>query len=234
MNQHEPLPPRPRSAVMFMAAPVILGLLLLIAGGLVFVLGLLGGKASGPRLEVRMATSCPQQVASIAVARAKDVGMGDPVVTVDDGVVDFVATMPGLDDDRTAMPRLLSRGGHLRITPHGSDEVLATEADIKSVDLRLDEAGIPYAHVLFDPAATERLAKTTRAHPEGSLDIAVDDDPVIVRPNRSRSLDDGELRIVNDQRLPKDRMRLATDTVIVLRHPPMPCDVKVLSVTDAG
>ena len=81
--------------------------------------------------------------------------------------------MPGLPDDRTAIPTLLARPGALELRTNG--ETVATRADLVQARLRLDESGLPITDLVFAKTTIERLSAAFAADPEGTTTIALRD-----------------------------------------------------------
>jgi hypothetical protein len=135
--------------------------------------------------------------------------------------------MPGLPDDATAMPALLTRPG--RFTVNHNSAVLAENADLRMVEIRLDESGMPYTWVQLGPEAVERLRAAIAADPQGKLVLRLDDEVVSERPNTAQMTDDS-LRVVTGEGMTADRMRVAADRAIVLHNGPIPCALETATV----
>ena len=131
----------------------------------------------------------------------------------------LVAILPGLEDDAEAMPALLTQPGRFAVyagaEPAG--EVLATEADIVSVDLGLNLQGHPYVQLGLQPAAAERLKVG------GSPLTYVLDGEVVDHHFAKGSIRGEEIRLQPRLDTVKEELRHATDWNIVLRHGPAPC-----------
>lgn len=215
------LPPRSAALSRFMAAPLVLATVLMIATATLAVLAWLGGTADGDRVRLRLEGSCAAEALPIVQARAEAVGLGAPELAVADGALELTATLPGLDDDATAIPRLLSRRGWLEVR-QGTTVVLDRGA-VKEASIRLDETGAAYTWVEVSPEPLAAFQAVLDADPDGELTFYLDDEVAAVRPN-SRGTKDGGLRIVTPgEILPAARMKVAADTSIVLSHGPLPC-----------
>lgn len=204
-----------------MALPVGFAVFMMLATGLLFALAWRGGTAEGDRVTLTWDTC--QAAAPVLLARAEAVGLGDPVLNASaaPGSVSLTATLPGLEDDRTAIPALLSRPGTLSLRS-GSTEVL-TEQAVTLAQVRLDEGGLPYTWVELEDAAYNALEERILGEPEGALRVFVDGTFLVERPN-SRELSDGGLRLVEGEQMEsKRRMRRAVDRAIALTHGPLPC-----------
>jgi len=217
------LPPRSAALSRFMAAPLVLATVLMIATATLAVLAWLGGTADGDRVRLRLEGSCAAEALPIVQARAEAVGLGAPELAVADGALELTATLPGLDDDATAIPRLLSRRGWLEVR-QGTTVVLDRSA-VTEASIRLDETGAAYTWIEVPPEPLAALQAVLDDDPNGELTFYLDDEVTAVRPN-SRGTKDGGLRIVTPgEILPAARMKVAADTSIVLAHGPLPCDL---------
>ena len=212
--------PRPRAVLLFMSAPMVFAFFLMGAAVLVAILGRAGTDAKGERLTLRFTGECLAAAAPIVKERVAEIGLGDPAYAEQAGALELTATLPGLPDDRTAMPALLGRPGALAIVSQG--QTLAANADLREIELRLDESGMPYTWIRLGPEAIEKLRAAIAADPQGSLRIELDGELAAERPNTALITDD-TLRIVTGEGLTADRMRVAADRAILLRHGPLPC-----------
>ncbi|MEC7946277.1 MAG: hypothetical protein VX265_01845 [Myxococcota bacterium] len=215
------LPPRPAPLRRFMAAPLIVATLLMLATALLAVLAWMGGTASGDRVDLQLRGACAAEALPLVRARAEAVGLGDPELSLQDDMLVLTATLPGLDDDGTAIPRLLSRRGWLEV--RRADTVVLDRAAVTQAAIRLDESGSPYVWVDLDKDAVAAFQAALDADPSGELTFYLDDEVAAVRPN-SRGIKDDGLRIVHaGDAKPAVRMRIAADTSIALTHGPLPC-----------
>jgi hypothetical protein len=218
------LPPRSEAFRRFTAAPLLFALLLLLATGALAALVVRGGQAAGPRARMGFTGACAAEAAPFIAARAAAIGLGAPEQALAGDRVELTATLPGLPDDLTHIPALLARPGRLRIGP--AEAPLATEADLASAEVRLDEGGLPYAWVSFKADAALRLDEAFAAAHSGSTPITIDGVVVADRPNNA--LEQAGLRIITQAAMPsRDRMRVAADQAIILSHGPLPCALQV-------
>lgn len=219
-----------RIALIYRAVPVVFGLILVANVVALYVLGRMGGTARGDRVEIVFTTACPTDAAAVIAARVDAMGLGEPQQQVQGDTVRLVATLPGLDDDRTAVPALLAREGRLQVR-HG-DQVLATEADLSGVTVALDESGMPYDELSFQGEVATRLAQAVDADPKGELVFLLDGEELARRPNSVKILDE-KVKVTAGEGITRDRMRRAADRAIVLDSGPQPCPVSVASVGEA-
>lgn len=229
---HRPLlAERPPSAILFSSAPILFAFLLLAAAGTLFLLARMGGTAEGERLSLVWTAPCAAEALPLVQARAEAIGLGAPELEAEGGALRLVATMPGHDDDRTAMPAVLGGRGQLAVL-HGGETVL-TEADVVAAQLRLDESGMPYTHLDLAEGPGDALAERTAADPEGELVITMDGAELVRRPNID-PVKGRKLRIVAEDGVTRDRMRQAVDRALLLQHGPLPCDLGEARVSGAG
>lgn len=216
------LPPRTAAYQRFMALPLGFALFLLLATGLLFLLALRGGTPEGDRVQLSWA-GCVE-AGPVVLARAEAVGLGAPVLRSEGDRIVLEATLPGLPDDDEAIPTLLARPGTLALRD-GSGGTALTEAAVLLAQVRLDEAGLPYTWVEVEESAYASLDERIKADPEGSLQVLVDGNFLVERPN-SREVSDGGVRLVEGVEMDsKRRMRRAVDRSIALTHGPLPCSL---------
>mgnify|MGYP007063401119 CR=1 FL=1 len=208
------------------AIPLTLAILLGLSVAGLFVAGWLGREPGGVRAEILVESTCADAWAERLLQRAGSVGMGEASVTVEANEARLLATLPGLEDDLEAMPRLLTRGGRLEVFAgeEALGEPVATEADVITVDLGLNLKGHPYVQLELQPAATERLKAS------GSpLAYAVDGE-IVDHYRADGPIRGSEIRIQPRLATVKEELRVATDWNIALRHGPAPCpaqDVRI-------
>ena len=223
-----PLQPRSKAASMFMAAPIVFASILMLAIAVLAFLAWRGGTASGARVQIRFSADCMTDAAPMILARVEELGLGAPQSQLSESALELTATLPGLENDREDIPRLLSQRGTLRVLDEETE--LATEEDIKSVSLDLDETGMPIVKVVFDPTVHQALAKHIDENPREELTIAIDKADQIVRPNSAKLGED--LRLVAQGGDTRAQMKKSADRTIVLNHGPIACEVTVESVKD--
>jgi len=210
-----------------MSVPIAFGGALLLALLLLGINIYIGGTASGQRLQIQLEGSCVAEALPIIQARATTIGLGDPVFQEDGMSLTVEATMPGLEDDAVAMPRILSRSATLEIL--GGDAVLATHADLETSELDLDENGMAYSGLTFTEDTTAKLRAYIQDQPQDYLVVMLDGDVVARRPN-TIALEE-EFRVLMEAALPAERMRNAADITILLTHGQIPCEMSVRGVS---
>ncbi len=213
------LPPRSEAFRRFMAAPLFFALALMLATGLLAVLAWRGGAAVGERVDL-VFEGCPE-ARPLLLARAEAIGLGEPLLDTDGDRSTLRVTLPGLEDDRVAVPALLLRPGRLRLLAQGAP--LAQDSDLTVAQVRLDESGMAYTWIELEAEALTRITEAVAADPEGFIDIEMDGEIVARRPN-FREVADGGIRIIDEGEQPaRDRMRRAVDRAILLTDGPLPC-----------
>lgn len=224
--------PKERNArFLFGSLPMLLAAFLILSLIGLFVLTRIGGKAEGARVEMRFASQCSAELAPLIQSRAQEMGLGEPQVDVQDQQVRLVATLPGLEDDESAVPALLSSGGVFKVyqaetlesPPQG--EPLAGQEDIVNVWYQLSLEGHPVVQLELQPNALLRLQGRSKPVLLYTLDGVVietwdfeegpDEDTVELQPELLRT---------------QDEVRQAADWVILLRTGPTPCPATVSSV----
>jgi hypothetical protein len=208
-----------KPALFAIAAPLLLACILAISAGALWVAGWRGRDPVGARAAIHVDSDCPVLWKERLLQRAGSIGLGEAAGTVDGSRATLVAILPGLEDDAEAMPALLTQPGRFAVFA-GEDpagEVLATEADIVSVDLGLNLKGHPYVQLGLQPTAVERLKVA------GSPLTYVLDGEVVDHHFAKGSIRGAEIRLQPRLDTIKDELRHATDWNIVLRHGPAPC-----------
>ncbi len=208
-----------KPALFAIAAPLLLAGLLAVSTGALWVAGWRGRAPVGVRAELHVDSECPLLWKDRLLQRAGSIGLGEAVGSVDGARATLVAILPGLEDDAKAMPELLTKPGRFAVyaglEPTG--EVLATEADLVSVDLGLNLKGHPYVQLGLQPTAVERLKVA------GSpLTYALDGE-VVDHHHAKGSIRGDEIRLQPRMDTVKTELRHAIDWNIVLRHGPAPC-----------
>ena len=214
--------PEERKARIFaLATPVVMAGVIAGAALLLGLLTLVGGSADGEHVEIRATSSCPDAWAERMTQRAADIGIGDLEVIVEGDHTVLRGVLPGLEDDLTAIPHLLTRPAELVIT--GEGEELAYDVDVVDTWMQMDIMGHPYVVLDLQPNAMARL--------QGVDFIAFDLDGETVATQRS---DEGEIDTVEMQpklQTVEEEVRAATDWKILLQHGPGPCPVDEVRTT---
>jgi hypothetical protein len=215
------LPPRSAALSRFMAAPLIVATVLMTATVTLAALAWFGGTADGDRVTIRLSGACAAESLPHIKERATSVGLGDPEFTQEPGVIIITATLPGLEDDATAVPRLLGQRGWLEVR-QGETVVLDSDAVIEA-NIRLDEGGAAYTWLDIKKEAVAPFQAVLDADIQGELTFHVDDELAAVRPNTRGVKDDGLRVVAHGDMKPAVRMKIAADTSIVLTHGPLAC-----------
>ena len=218
--KNPPLQPRSTGFSVFMAMPILFGFFLLVALGLLAAMSWFGGEARGDRVRMELAGECAGSSSDLVLARAKAIGLGNPVLLPGQGRLVVEATLPGLEDDHVAMPRLLGSRGFLEL--RAADSVLASSPDLEKATLSLDESGMPYVALQFSGASHSSLQKQVEGDPKGSIGIYIDGVLAVDRPNAAKIVTE-EIRLVTEDGPTRERMRQATDRMILLSHGPLSC-----------
>ena len=221
--------PRSEAFQRFMAAPLIVASILMVATATLAVLAWIGGTAEGERLQIDLNGACSQPALPLFQARVDEMGLGDPRITATASGVRIEATMPGTSDEETTqVPSLLARRGQLIAGP--PEAPVFTRDDIETAEIRLDESGLPYTWLSLNKRALEALTTAAEAHPDDEMVITVDTFDAPPRPY-SKPVTEGGIRLLPGEGITRERMRTAADHAIVLTHGPLPCDWHVGSVT---
>ncbi len=202
------------------ALPAAFAALLLLSAGVLFVFGWVGRAPTGERVTLQVVSSCPDAWAQRIDQRARTIGLGDVLLDVTGDTVRLEATLPGLPDDATAIPALLTAPGVLEIRRRGG-EVVATEADLTEVYLSLDISGHPFVGLSLGAPAWERVRSL---QPADVLEASLDGE-VIELGEVKRVARKDELRVQPARETAAEEIREAADWHIVLGSGPGPCEV---------
>ncbi len=220
-------PPRPRAVLVFMSAPILFALILMVAAGGVAILGRLGGEAKGERLRFTLSGACVEAAEPLVRGRIEEIGLADVRLERQAGALVVEATMPGLPDDKTAIPAILARPGKLELRLRG--ELIGGSSGLEDVAIRLDESGMPYDWVKWKPAEAAVIREAITNNPDGEVIFTLDGEELARRPNGA-AMDNDDLRIVTGEGESRERMRKAADRAILLHHGPLPCALEVGAV----
>lgn len=221
--------PRSEAFQRFMAAPLIVASILMVATATLAVLAWIGGTAEGDRLRIDLNGSCSEAALPLFQARVDEMGLGDPRVTSTTTGIRIEATMPGTSDEEAdQVPTLLARRGILTAGP--PDAPVFTRDDIEGAEIRLDESGLPYTWLDLTKDALTALDAAAEATPDGEMPIRVDHIDAPPRPY-SKPVSEGGIRLLPGEGITRERMRAAADHAIVLTHGPLPCDWRVGAVS---
>ncbi len=221
--------PRSEAFQRFMAAPLIVATVLMLATATLAVLAWVGGTAEGDRLRIELQGTCSEASIPMLSARMDEMGLGDPRVSTVAGGVVIEATMPGTtEDEHIHVPALLARRGVL--TAGSADAPVFTHEDVEEAQIRLDESGLPYTWLTLSAKALEALSTAAEAHPDEDMPLLIDDIEAPPRPF-GKPVVEGGIRLLPGDGVTRARMRVAADHAIVLTHGPLPCSWRVGSVT---
>lgn len=215
-------------------APLVLGSVLALSAASLFVLGWIGGSASGDRVEIQFQSECAPLWAERIEARGASVGLGDPEVAVEGNRVSYVATLPGREDDHEAMPALLTQRGWFEIykaNEYGTGTVgepLVSSDDIIDVSLSLDSRGHPYVDLELQPHAAGRM----QGEPKQMLYFI--DGKEVDRWLGRTPFEEATVRLQPRGISKRENMKQAVDWNIVLRDGPAPCPVSDLRLEVLG
>lgn len=192
----------------------------------------IGTDPQGQRAEVRVTSGCASDWSGLMHKRATDVGIGELAVTVEGQDAVLTGVLPGLEDDLTAIPELLTRPGELGIyaaetiddEPVG--EPLATDVDVVNSWMQMGMMGHPYVQLELQPHALKRLQDT-----DAPVLLLVVDGQVADYFDADRDPDDDDVRIQPKLLTVQDEVRATTDLKIILQHGRAPCPVEDVTTT---
>jgi hypothetical protein len=200
-------PRRPAAASAFLSLPILLGLGMMIAGGLLFFAIQVGFDPEGGVIRYTWRSQCDAQAKVALAARLQDLGL--PHTAYGAGL-DFQVTLPGkFEDEMDHIGRLLTRPG-----------TFAVYADGKLLTDRFKDAAFQLS--LTNGVAVS-LVTLDIEPPADRTEVWIDNERVPVN-----AITGGELQVATDETRPELAIREATDRVVVIRHP-LPCSVQLVS-----
>lgn len=217
-------PPRSKAAMMFMTAPIFFIGGLLVAVGVLIVLVWIGNTANGSKVQVQYSGECVAASEPIISARAEEIGLGTPKISVQEGRLLVEAVLPNSTEAESLIPDLLVQRGILTVAD--GDEWVSQPIEIKSASIAHDESGMPYTKLVLEESFKKNLQKRILAEPKGSLQFYLDGKQIISRPNTAL-LADEELRLIWAKGGKKERYLHSANWSIVLKHGPVPCALKI-------
>lgn len=224
-DEEEIIGTAPRRGCLLFTIPVLLGFGLVGGYLALFVAGVYGRPADGPRVSLTY-RGCAEAEVRVR-ARIDRMGLGDPrPVAVTDGF-GFEVTMPADVRVAAAIPATLARPGTFQIvtTPAG-EVVLDGHIDGTSVHVG---AGDPVTLVRLDDFGTRTLRDHMQAHPEGKVAWKVDGEVIGTRSNLpAEARGQLELEIITTEDL-AEAVALAAERDVILGEGPLPCEVTLTS-----
>ncbi|MCB9765037.1 MAG: hypothetical protein H6739_35010 [Alphaproteobacteria bacterium] len=217
--------------VLFVTSPLMLAMVLGVSVAVLIALSWIGGTAEGARAEITFESDCPAQWAERVQARAGAIGLGDPSLAQRGAQVSLTATLPGLEDDQTAIPALLTAPGVFAVyaaetvdsAPEGTP--LATNDDIEDVFFQLDATGHPYTQVDLSPVAGQRVEA---AAPPALLYVL--DGQVVDTFHSELGFKGSKLELHPKLLSTKEEVRRATDWMLMLKFGPAPCEARGVGI----
>lgn len=203
----------------FMMVPIVLALSLAASIGALMFLMAQEREADGERVDLKLSGSCLTEAKDTILFRAGEVGVGEPVFSNGDQTLSL--TLPSIPNAKEHIPSLLLRQGIWQLK--AGDEVILSNQDIESVELSLDDGGMPETLLKFKSASKLDAQKWLDDHSEDISEIWLDDRKVIDRPNRIAITDD--FRLVSTETDPRIRMQESADFVILLSQKPIACSI---------
>jgi len=214
---------RPGWALILLAAPIALFVLVVVLYSGMWSLGLRGREAGGGPVDLPIAT-CPEAV-PVLRARLEDAGL--PAVIEEVGAGHYVVhtARTGRPDVDAAFPEALTQPGRFALTAHGRE--LFTNDGVTEATFRLDGMMDMWLLLRLNEAATEAVVDVVKRAERGDrLVFVLDGEEVAMQP-ALRSVQRGEVEGIPladmDQ---KTRMRRIAEWSMQIDHP-LPCEARV-------
>ena len=218
------LAPRSKFFSFVMAVPVTFFLVLLIVMLVLPMCMQMDGKANGERVRMVFSGECIREAQETIDFRMDKIGLGEPKSEISGEKLIVTAQLIGQEDDRTAIPSFLSQPGVLQL--RNKDTVFATNKDIQSAAFYLDDRWNSYTIVKLHSQQYDAIQKYVDEYPLKTLQIWIDENVEIKRPNTKKIADD-EIRLVPQLKNSKKQLRQAVDWSILFSKPPIPCKLKL-------
>jgi hypothetical protein len=186
--------------------------------------------AKGEPATITWSSACAEAWVPVANERAQLVGLGDLSVTSQGDQVVVKGVMPGLDDDATAIPALLTAPGELAVyaaesvtdAPEGRS--LVGTVDVTSAYFTIGFSGHPLVELQVQPNALDRMHQRETT----SLVYTVDGFPGGGFYEEEGSGPD-KIEIQPQGLMTKEaEVRMATDWLIWMTSGPAPCPAEAL------
>ena len=221
MTPPHKLPPRPKAATLFMAAPIVFIGAMGVAVAVLWGVTRFGSStATGAEVEISFSSPCMDAAAPLLLARAQQVGMPAQM----EGSV-MTVTLPDMQDAERLIPDLLVQPGHFSLTDKDGSLSLDNGA-IDEVAIDLDDAGMPVTIMKLNAGAR---AVIKDADAELTL-IPEFDGNSFAEVRVSLLQESPEVSLYSGEGRTSVRMKRAADRAIVLAHGPLPCTVRVTGV----
>lgn len=228
MNSQPIIEPRPKSLSQLMLVPAFFALFLVAATLLLLYKISQNEIADGDRVQISMQGECLPSAQEIMDKRIAEIGLGAPVWSFPtEQTADLVVTLPNIPNAKESIPHLLTQRGVWEMRSQG--EVVLSNIDIVSVELSLDEGGMPEVLLEFVTSAQQKAQDHIAKYPDQVSELWLDDKKIIDRPNSIR-ISEG-FRLVSEESNPKMRMQESADFVILLSNPVLPCVITVPTVS---
>ncbi len=213
---------RPGWALVILAAPIALFVVVVVLYVGMVSLGLQGRAAEGAPIELVVET-CPEAL-PVLEARLADVGLPFEAHEEGSGRYRVLTTGTGRVDVDEALPAALLAPGRFALTFEGRE--LIDNDGVDEATYRLDGMMDMWLLLDLDDAATDAVTEAVRSSKPGDrLDFLVDGAMVAMQPTH-RSVQRGEVEgIPVDEMDQKTRMRRIAEWSMQIDHP-LPCEAE--------
>ena len=210
---------RPGWALVILAAPIVLFVIVVVLYTGMVSLGLQGRAASGPPLELTVRT-CDEAL-PVLKARLADVGLSAEVVSVGDGRHRVRTSLTGREDVDAALPSALLAPGQFELVYDG--QALLDNAGVAEATYRLDGMMDMWLLLRLEDTASQTVVEALRgAERRERLNFVVDGATVAMQP-ALRTVAMGEVEGIPVHEMDqKTRMRKIAEWSMQIDHP-LPC-----------
>ena len=206
-----------------MIIPLSLLVLVLVAYVALYVAGVSGRPATGPRVAMRYET-CPDAKASLE-ARAAAMGLGDVRVESTESGVVVRAQLPDDASVAAAIPETLAKTGALDILDAAGSAVVAA-GHVEETSIHMGTKGAQTL-VQLDPEATESLRRHMQDHGDGRIAVCLDGVRLFERKNLPVE-PRGRLELNAPGTTEAAQVRVAAEWSVIIGSGPLPCPARLV------
>ncbi len=219
---------QPRAGCWLLAIPVI-GTAVIVAAYIgITVLGFIGHPANGERVEIRY-EACAE-AGPVLQRRAEAMGLGDLEVESTSGAIRMTATLPADPGVAARVPDTLAVPGYFAVVDGKTGGEIAGPDRVETAFPHLKITGSPVTLVGLDDDGRRALALFVRDHPDGRVALEFDGERLAeIDTSDAPSGDDIEVPAAADDA--NLQLELAAGRAIAIQSGPMPCPVRIASVT---
>jgi hypothetical protein len=210
----------PRAGCWLFLLPILLGVAMIAAYIVVFVYGIIGHPADGPRVTMTYVGCSEAQ--DLVRKRVDAMGLGDPVLAPTPDGFTVTATLPSDAAIANGIPATLARTGSFAALDAEQGTVIVDGPIASSVMQYGTDA--PETVVQLDAEESTTLRKYMEEHPHGRMSYRVDGEEAFTRGNTPAEAK-GTIELPVYGVTVEQAMKIAAERDIVLANGPLPCAI---------